>query len=263
MNSVYAYRAGQAFNADARTVVFIHGAGHDHSVWQMPARHFARHGFNVLAPDLPGHGRSDGAPLASIEALAQWLVSWLGHLGLSKVTLVGHSMGSLVALRAAATEPERIEELILAGSAVPMPVADALLDATVSAPDRAHALINQWSFTHAHQLGASPLPGFSLPAVNLRLMERTRPGVLHTDMAACNAYLSGPDDASRITCKTTLVCGQQDLMTPLKAAIVLQGALANVPSGAHIIVLPGCGHSLMTEAPEAFLNALRESLGTR
>lgn len=263
MTPIYAYSAGQPIHPDRRTIVFIHGAGHDHSVWQMPARHFARHGFNVLAPDLPGHGRSGGDALPSIEMLAQWLVDWLGHLGLSRVMLIGHSMGSLVALRAASTDPDRVDQLVLAGSAVPMPVADALLEATRAAPDSAHALINQWSFAHAHQLGASPLPGLHLPTLNLRLMEQTRPGILHTDMAACNAYLSGTEDAGRIVCRTRLICGQQDLMTPLKAAIALQGALANVPSGAHIIVLPGCGHSMMTEAPEAFLNALRESLATR
>jgi len=262
MNGIYAYCACQTLDPDARTIVFIHGAGHDHSVWQMPARHFARHGFNVLAPDLPGHGRSGGEALTRIESLAQWLIDWLNTHGLSKVTLVGHSMGSLVALRAAAIRPDLADQLVLVGSAVPMPVADALLEATKSDRDAAHALINQWSFTHAHQLGASPLPGFNLPTLNLRLMERTRPGVLHTDMAACNAYLSGAEDASRIACKTTLICGQQDLMTPLKAAIALQGALANVPSGAHIIVLPGSGHSMMTEAPEALLNALRESFAT-
>jgi pimeloyl-ACP methyl ester carboxylesterase len=259
-DTIYAYTGGVRPSADTPVLVFIHGAGHDHSVWQLPARHFARHGYTVLAPDLPGHGRSGGVPLERIDDLANWLVAWLVANGHARVTLVGHSMGSLIALRAAAHHPEQVSRLVLVGSAVPMPVADALLQATVSDRDGAHALINQWSFTHEHQLGASPLPGFHLPGLNRRLMERAAPGVLHTDMAACNGYTEGNEDAALIRCKTTLICGERDLMTPPKAAAVLRGALANADAGARMIVLPGCGHSMMSEAPEAFLNALRESL---
>ena len=52
-------------NDTAQTLVFVHGAGFDHTIWVMPARYFARHGWRVVAVDLPGHGRSEGPPLTS------------------------------------------------------------------------------------------------------------------------------------------------------------------------------------------------------
>ncbi len=256
-DAIYAYTGGRPAVAGQATLVFVHGAGHDHSVWNMPARHFAHQGFNVLAPDLPGHGRSAGEVLTSIEATADWLMSWIeGHTD-GPIILVGHSMGSLVALRAAAEHPARVARLVLVGSVAPMPVAAPLLSATLDARDKAHAMINQWSYTPEHHLGASAQPGMVLTGVNRRLMERSAPGVLHTDMAACNAYTAGEADAARISAPTRLICGERDQMTPPKAARALQTALAKVPGGAHIIVLPNAGHAMMAEAPDAFLDALR------
>ena len=63
---------------DAKSIVFVHGAGFDHGIWVMPARYFARHGFNVIALDLPGHGQSSGALLTSIDAMADWVAQVIG-----------------------------------------------------------------------------------------------------------------------------------------------------------------------------------------
>ena len=109
-------------------------------------------------PDLPGHGRSAGQPLASIEALAAWVVALLDAAGLRTAALVGHSMASLIALQAAAEAGERIRALALLGSVVPMPVAEPLLDAASSRRDKAHAMINQWSTRRAARSAAAPSP---------------------------------------------------------------------------------------------------------
>ena len=66
---------GRSFDPDIPAIVFIHGSGLDHTVWALPARYFAHHDASVLAVDLPGHGRSEGAPLTAIEAMADW-VAW-------------------------------------------------------------------------------------------------------------------------------------------------------------------------------------------
>ncbi|MCB1962213.1 MAG: alpha/beta hydrolase [Rhodocyclaceae bacterium] len=260
--TIYAYTGGRAPDDTQPTIVFVHGAGHDHSVWNLPVRYFSRHGFNAVAPDLPGHGRSGGPPLDSIESIAGWLADWIARTSIAPVTLVGHSMGALVALRTAAIAPARVARLVLVGCVIPMPVAAPLLEATLSDPDRAHALINQWSFAPANQLGASALPGFSLPGINRRLLERAGAGVLHTDMAACNAYHDGESDAARIACPTALISAERDQMTPPKATLPLQAALAKVPGGAHITVLPSAGHAMMSEAPDALLDALRRFVAT-
>src|SRR5450830_1542191 len=79
--SAYCYTGGKAFHPAQPTAVFIHGAQNDHSVWALQTRYFAHHGWNVLAVDLPGHGRSQGAAKTSVEALAHWLLAVLDAAG--------------------------------------------------------------------------------------------------------------------------------------------------------------------------------------
>src|SRR5271157_5236752 len=120
---------GKDFDSSLPAIVFLHGAGMDHSVWALLARAFAHHGFAVLAPDLPGHGRSGGTALSSITALADWTAALIDAAGVGQVRLVGHSMGSLVALETAARHPAKVTALALIATAAPMRVSDDLLNA--------------------------------------------------------------------------------------------------------------------------------------
>src|ERR671919_430678 len=86
---------GRPFDRARPTLLFVHGAGMDHSVWPLQARHFAYRGWNALALDLPGHGRSAGELLTSIEAIADWLARLFDALGIGQAALGGHSMGAL------------------------------------------------------------------------------------------------------------------------------------------------------------------------
>jgi pimeloyl-ACP methyl ester carboxylesterase len=124
----YAYTGGKTFDPMQPCIVFLHGALADHSVWTLAARWFAHHGHAVIAPDLPGHSRSLGPPLASAEALADWLIALLDAAHVGRAALVGHSMGSLIALEAAARAPDRVAQLVMVGTAYPMKVSAALLD---------------------------------------------------------------------------------------------------------------------------------------
>lgn len=254
-STAFHYTGGRRPETDRPTIVFIHGAGHDHSVWTLQGRHFAAHGWNVIAPDLPGHGRSAGPQLDSIEALAEWMLEFTAGLGCERMALAGHSMGSLVALEYAARAPTRISHLMLIGSVTPMPVAAPLLDATLNDRDRAHAMINQWSYAPRAQLGASSIPGLNLIAVNERLMQRQAPGVLHRDMAACNAYGGGFDAATRVACPTLLLGAALDRMTPPKATAPLAAAFRD-PARLRQVIIPDAGHAMIAEAPGAVLDAL-------
>lgn len=251
----FCYTGGRHIERGRRTAVFIHGAGHDHSVWTLQTRYFASHGWNVVAPDLPGHGGSTGDALASIGEMADWIITLIATLGAGPATLIGHSMGSLIALEAAARAPGQVAGLILVGSVVPMPVAAPLLDATLTDRDKAHVMINQWSYAPRAQLGASSIPGISLTALNERLMQRQAPGVLHRDMAACNAYANGFDAAAQVRCPTLLLSAAQDRMTPPKAIAPLANAFTGGASVTRI-VLPDAGHAMMSEAPGAVLDAI-------
>lgn len=254
------YTGGRKLDPAQPLVVMLHGAGHDHSVWNLQCRYLAHRGYSVVAPDLPGHGKSAGSALASIEALSAWVVGLLDALGADAATLVGHSMGSLIALQAAASAPLRVSALVLVGSVVPMPVAEPLLEAASSRRDKAHAMINQWSYTPRSQLGSSALPGLCLTVANLRLMERQAEGLLHTDLAACNNYTAGVEAASRVRCPTLLISAARDQMTPPRASQPLCDALSQVPGGVRRVILPDCGHAMMAEAPDGVSNAVYDFL---
>jgi pimeloyl-ACP methyl ester carboxylesterase len=150
-HTAYAYTGGKPFDASRPTVVFIHGAEHDHCVWILQSRYLAHHGHSVLAVDLPGHGRSGGAPLATVEAMADWIVGVLDAAGVQQAALVGHSMGSLVAVECAARHPDRIAKIALVGTAFPMKVSDELLNATRDDEPLAQDMVNIWSHSaYAH-----------------------------------------------------------------------------------------------------------------
>lgn len=242
-------------------VLFIHGAGMDHTVWVMQTRFFARHGYAVLAPDLPGHGRSDGEPLASIEAMADWLVALLDAVSATRATVVGHSMGSLVACALAARHPDRAERLVLFGTSIPMPVADVLLDAAADDDHAAFEMANVWSHSARGSLGGNPVPGMFALVGGERLLERSSPGVFHADLAACNAFL--PGEMAAVTAPVTIAVGTEDKMTSAKAGRAVAAALGESVQDGEVSVrtLAGSGHSMMSECPNEVLDVLIEALG--
>ena len=255
-HAVYAYTGSRAFDASRPTIAFVHGAANDHSVWVLQSRYFAHHGRNVLAVDLPGHGRSEGAPLSSVASIADWLIDVFNSIGVETAALVGHSLGSLAVLDAASRHPERVERIALLGPSVPMPVSEALLDAAKRDDHAAFEMINGWSFSPADQLGGNRMPGVWMTGNSIRLMERAPQGALYTDLAACNSYADGLSAAAKVQCPALLIIGQRDQMTLPKNARALSAALADQ----RVVTIPDCGHSLMVEAPDTVLDALRDFL---
>lgn len=253
---VHAGTGGRAFDPDLPLVVFLHGAGLDHTVWALPARYFAHHDHAVLAVDLPGHGKSEGAPLTSIAALADWVVKLLDEVGAGKAALVGHSMGALVALDTAARHCDRLRALALLGAAPRMPVHPDLLAAAEANDHAAFDLMTSWGFGPAGHLGGARVPGTWLMGGGERLLERVKPGVLHVDLAACNAYTDGLEDAAKVACPAVVIMGAADKMTPARAGAKLAGAIPN----AQQVVIPGCGHMMLAEKPDETLDALRTIL---
>jgi pimeloyl-ACP methyl ester carboxylesterase len=255
----YVYTGGKPFDADLPTAVFIHGAEHDHSVWALQTRYFAHHGFGVLAVDLPGHHRSAGPALTTIAAMADWLAALLDAAGAARSCVIGHSMGSLVALDFAARYPARASALVLAATAIPMTVSDALLDAALNREPEAIAMVNQWSHSTLAAKPSCPGPGFWLHGMNQRLMERVsatgEARLFHTDFSACNAYADGLVRAAEVRCPVRLIAGRRDLMTPPRAAQALAQTLSQGSPRVDTIMLDA-GHALMSEQPDATLDAL-------
>ena len=255
-HEVYAYTGTRACEPAQPTVFFVHGAANDHGVFALQSRYFAWHGMNVVAPDLPAHGRSAGDALPSVEAIAEWIVATLDALKIAKAAVVGHSLGSLAALECAARHPQRVERLALIGPSVPMTVNDDLLDAAARNEHVAYELINGWSFSPSGQLGGNQVPGMWMLGNAMRLIERCRDGVLSADLLACHRYANGLQAAAAVQCATLVVIGTRDLMAPRRNAEALVAALRDVKT----VTLPETGHAIMAERPGEVLDALRAFL---
>ncbi|MHB1219445.1 MAG: alpha/beta fold hydrolase [Alphaproteobacteria bacterium] len=253
---VFAATGGRLFDAATPVVVFIHGAGMDHTVWPLQARWFAHHGRSVLAVDLPGHGRSEGKPIASVEALGAWLGELIAASGVPQAALVGHSMGALAAFEAAAQAPDRVAKLALLGISSPMAVHPDLLKAAQAGETLASELVASWGFGRRAHLGGHQAPGLWMLGGGLSLLETGPRGALGIDLAACNAYQGAGGAAGKVKCPTLFLCGAADIMTPPKAA----AALANQVAGAKVVTLPDAGHMMMIERPDATLAALKNFL---
>lgn len=259
--AAYAYGGGKAFDPALPTVVFIHGAQNDHSVWGLQSRWFAHHGHGVLAVDLPGHGRSAGPALASVEEMADWLLALLDAAGVRRALLAGHSMGSLVALEASRRAPARVRGLAMLGTTYPMKVSDALLASSRDDEGAAIDMVNIWSHSGIAPKPSAPAPGFSVMGGARRLMQRMSAinpdRLFHTDFAACNAYANGEAAAQAVGCPTLFIFGAKDMMTPARSTRLLTGAVKH-----GRIVTVDAGHSLMSEQPDAVLDALIAFAGT-
>ncbi len=253
---VFAATGGRPFDPDLPAVVLVHGAGNDHTVWHGPSRYFAYHGRAVLALDLPGHGRSGGRAVATVEAMARWLVRAIDALGIARVAIAGHSMGGLIALEAAAALGQRVTSLAMLGVARSIPVHPDLLAAARGGDHLAVELITSWGFSRHSQIGGSRGPGLWMSGGGMRLLERIPNGVLGNDLAACEAYRGAVDRARQVTCPTLLILGQHDLMTPPAGGAELAAGMAQ----ARTVVLPDCGLMMLVEKPDETLDALRDIL---
>lgn len=249
----YVYTNNKAVDPAKPSVVFIHGAGFDHSVWTLFARHFSRHNWNVIALDLPGHGRSEGGVLQSIEKLASWVIELIDTLALDRVALIGHSMGSLITIETASRLGDRATHAVLIGSVSPMPVSDLILDATANEPGAAHSMLTSFGFSKRNLMGGNPNPGMWMISDSMRRYEDERQSALDRDMRACNAYKRGLEAAAEINAPTLMLHGEADRLTPLRATKPLLDALPD----ARMDVIPGAGHSLMVEDPNRVLDQLK------
>ena len=249
---IFAQTGGKTFDAEKPSVVLLHGAGMDQTVWQQQSRYLAHHGWNVFAVDLPGHGLSTGQPPESVPAGADWLISFLDAARLEKAALVGHSLGALISLETAGRYSDRVSQLALLGVTPKMPVHQDLLDAATANEPVAGQLIVGWGFGKQAHRGGNIAPGMWMMGGGGRLIEHARPGVLGADLKAANAYQGGQEAAGAVQCDTLLLLGAADRMTPVKGARALQETIANCRTE----VLPGAGHMMMTESPRETLKVL-------
>jgi pimeloyl-ACP methyl ester carboxylesterase len=265
-HTTYCYTGGKPpADPTKPTVMFIHGALGDHSVWALQSRYFANHGWNVLCPDLPGHCRSLGTPPDTVEAGARFIIGLIkaSGQGTTPVALVGHSFGSLIALEVAAREPGLVNKLVLVGTAFPMKVSDALLEGSVRSPLKTMELVNVFQRSTLAAPPSALGPGTWVYGTSLALAKRVfssnqATNVFQSSFKACNDYAGGEAAMAKVQCPVLFLLGEADQMTPPKAA----QSLVKTARNARVVMVPS-GHHQMTEAPEATLSALKDFLAAR
>ena len=265
---IFASTGGKELSSELPLLIFLHGAGMDHTVWNLQTRYFAYHGYSVLAIDFPGHGRSDGTLLQSIEQMADWIPELIDAAneisrkdGVSsssskKTSLVGHSMGALVALECASRYPKLLSSICLLGVSEIMPVHPVLLEAAAKNDPLAYDLVTSWGHGATGHFGKTHAPGMSLIGGGRALLNSAPQGTLGVGLAACNAYQNAVKAARIVECSTLCLMGSEDKMTPPKQGEKLAAKITTVKT--HL--LQDCGHMMMLEKSDQTLQALKAHL---
>ena len=240
------------------SILLIHGAGMNASVWTSQGRYFAFHGWNSIVPELPGHGHSEGEPLGSITDLASWCERLCEQLNLKNLVIAGHSMGSLIALELAARLKTNCQALMLLGSTELMPVHPKLIEAAANDRGQAGAMIANWGLPRSIERRSQPVPSSNLHWSVRRLLENGKQGVLEASLRACNSYTDAAQTAASVTCPTLLLVGQTDRMASVDGAKDLAGKLKH----AELRTVGGAEHMMLTEKPRQTLSEMRQFLAS-
>ena len=228
-------------------VVLIHGAGGTHLYWPPDVRRLP--GYQVFALDLPGHGKSGGRGYQSIQDYVHVILEWFEVVGIYSAIIVGHSMGSAIALTITLDHPERVKGLALIGGGARLRVNREILE-RFSNPTTFHSAVEK-----IVNLSFSKKTPKKLIDLAMKRMDETRPSVLHGDLLACNSF-DVMDRIAQILNPTLIVCGTEDLMTPLRYSQYLEN---NIPNAVLKTVM-GSGHMVMLEQPQTVAKLLSDFL---
>ena len=255
--SVRIATGGRSHDSDLPGIVFIHGSGMDRTTWQMQSRWFAHHGYRVAAIDLPGHGLSGGEPIESIPEMGEWTAGLIHELGLAPAHIVGFSLGTYVAIEAAAQDPTSAESVVLIGTAAAMPVHPELLSTSYEDIPKASRLMTSWGIGSRAHRGGHQSPGMWLVGSSTALLDTSPENALGHDMVACNNYEDAVSSAGKIDVPVTCVLGTEDKMTPIKKS----GDLVDAVKDATVVRMDRIGHMMPIEDPLGARRAIAEAIG--
>jgi pimeloyl-ACP methyl ester carboxylesterase len=202
-----------------------------------------------------------------VEEAAQFIEALLDAAGVKQAGLVGHSWGSLIALETAARLKDRITHLALVGTAFPMKVSPALIEASLNEPMKALQMVNVFSRATLAAPPSALGPGTWVYGASMALGRRvlasnTQVNIFHRGFVACDSYANGLEAMAAVTCPVLFVLGEADQMTPPRAAKSLTDQ-AKAHGKTFTVTKVPMGHHQMSESPEETLDALKAFLGLR
>jgi pimeloyl-ACP methyl ester carboxylesterase len=230
------------FGAHKQSLVFIHGSGSDHSLWSLQYAKLHKQ-FNIVAIDLPGHGRSKGSGESDVEKYCLWVRKLLDILDLKSPVLVGHSLGAAITLAFARNYPQEISGIVAVGGGLKMPVNPSLMEFLKTNPTEAIDLMCKFSLAKENRPQFFDQLKKSLSQANM--------DVLYDDLSACNK-LNLTEEIGKIAVPALVICGTEDKMTPPDFSRQIAGGI----NGAKLCLIEGAGHMVMMERPKEFNEAL-------
>ena len=225
------------FDKKKPSILLMHGSGLSHIVWSLHEQFYVSQGFNVLSVDIPGHGNSEGPSLKSIEEISDWIRSLMRTLDILKITIIGHSQGSLVGIDFASRYPDLISKLVLVAGSYKMPVNQDLIDLAEAGDEKAILLMMKWGYEGSKAfIGGNPVK---------KIIKSSRDiiEVLAVDLNACNNYKNGEKSLEKINCSTLCILGDLDKMVPVKAGTKMSERIKN----SETKIISNCGHMIIFE----------------
>ncbi len=220
------------------SLVFIHGAGGNYTTWY-PQRDYFSRDFNVFIMELPGHGAAHGEGADEISSYALWIKGTLDELSVERPFLIGHSMGGAITMDLALRFPALSKGLILVSTGARLRVDPRILNGIKEDFPQAVKLISQFAF-------AKDIPHETM-GLWIEEMKKNTPNILHGDFTACDRF-DIMEEVTRIKNPTLVICGDQDVLSPIKFARYLAEKIPR----AHLEIVEGAGHMVMLERPEEF-----------
>lgn len=231
------------FGAHQRTLIFIHGSGGDHTGWSHQYTRLHKQ-FNIIALDLPGHGRSSGAGENEIANYSQWVKKLLDVLRPDNPVLIGHSLGAAIALNFAIRYPRDIKGIVPVGGGIKMPVNPSLLEGLKANPAEVIDMMCKFSLAKENR------PKLFAPLK--KSFSKVNVDVLYGDFLACSK-LDLTNVLSKIDVPALVLCGMEDKMTPADFSREIAAGI----NGAELSLIEGAGHMVMLEKPAEFNAALK------
>lgn len=229
-------------------LLLIHGAGGQYAHWPPQVRRLED--VHIIAPDLPGHGRSGGEGCDSISTYAAVMRALMDALGAERFIVGGHSMGGAIALQLALDAPQRVAGLVLVATGARLRVTPQILDRVLTDYE---AVVD---FVIAHSF--APSADEALRQVGRHILKATPPQVVYDDYLACNRF-DVMERLAQIAAPALVIGGTADEMTPPKYLHYLAEHLPD----AELHLLDSTGHMIMAERPVDVAGILRGWLERR
>jgi pimeloyl-ACP methyl ester carboxylesterase len=221
------------------TLLFIHGAGGNHRLWEYQLNFFQ----HAIAVDLAGH--DVGAGKSTIDEYVEEVKRFCDENGLRNIVMIGHSMGGAIAQKFALDYQEYLKAIVLVCTGAKLRVAPSIFGAIRENHAQAIELITEFVFcdkapTEIRKRAAEE-------------MMKISPDVIYGDFEACDKF-SVMSRLKEIKLPTLIICGLDDQVTPVKYSEYLKN---NIPNS-RLEIIADAGHMVMLERPKEFNQRLEK-----